>query len=96
MNTARVLKYSYPPIDIPANSIYAITGTGIPTDVISSIFINVEGEWADPPYFTITHVEARNGEVRFVVDNYSGRLLGPISQGYNYLQTEFTITVIMP
>jgi hypothetical protein len=91
ISNSRILKYTYPPIDINAGTTYNITGTGIPTDSGSSVFITVEGEWPSPPNIRINYIEARNGEVRFQVQNYTSS-----TTGTNYREMEFTITLLIP
>lgn len=81
----------YPPIDIDANTTYNLTAFIPNCTRFSSVTVCLSGDWslATQPTdeITIHHVEARTGQVRFVVSNNTGFF------GTDYLGMDFMISV---
>lgn len=88
-----VTSWYYPPTDILAATTYNLTATIPNCTSFSSVSVSLVGDWsaATQPTdeITIHHIEARNGEVRFVVSNNTG-----FFGGSDYLGMDFIITVI--
>lgn len=82
----------YPPIDINASTTYNLTATIPNCNSFSSVTVCLSGDWslATQPTdeITIHHIEARTGEVRFVVSNNTGVFFGT-----DYLAMDFIISV---
>lgn len=78
------------PMNINANTRYTIT-TNIPgVTWTSGVTVNLAGDWAVAPDVTIHYVEARTGQVRFILTNNTGGILGG---GTNYVGMDFIVTV---
>jgi len=77
----------YPPSTISAFTTYNITATIPNCTPFSAVSVNLSGNWMVSPSddITIHHVEARTGEVRFVVSNNTF--------GTDYLGMDFIISV---
>ena len=83
-----ISRWYYPPIDINSNTTYTITANIAGVTWNSCCMVNLGGDWVSSPSddITIHHVEARTGQVRFIVSNNT--------LWTNYLNMDFLITVI--
>ncbi len=83
-----ISRWYYPPTNINANTTYTITANIAGVTWNSCCMVNLGGDWVTSPASNITihHVEARTGQVRFIVSNNS--------LFTNYLGMDFLITVI--
>ena len=76
-----------PATNINANTQYTLTYNIPNVTSISGVSVNLLGDWAVSPDVTIEHVEAKTGQVKFVVTNNTGIF------GTNYLNMDFVIIV---
>ncbi|MFD2914409.1 hypothetical protein [Psychroserpens luteus] len=81
----------YPPSNIDANTTYNLTATIPSCNSFSSVNVSLIGDWGGTigNNITIHSVEARTGEVRFVISNNTGIFGG----GTDYLNMDFIISV---
>ena len=87
-NLTEISRWYYPPININSNTTYTITANIPGVTNTSSVSVNLSGDWITSPgnNITIHHVEARTGQVRFIVQNNT--------LWTNYLNMDFIINVI--
>jgi hypothetical protein len=78
------------PLNINANTIYTVTATIPGVTAFSGVSIALTGNWGVAPDVTIHQIEARTGQVRFVISNNTGGILGG---AVNYLAMEWNVTI---
>lgn len=78
------------PMNINANTSYTITANIPGVQWSSGVSVALAGDWPAPPDVSIQYIEARTNQVRFIVVNNTGGLMGG---GTNYLNMDFNVTV---